>query len=166
MVNRCRNGDRSAMESVYRAYKSPFLNLACRFTGEVSQAEDLIQDIFIKVFTKIKKLKSPEAFNAWAFRIAANTCMSFRRKRVKSSEVSLDDMGHIPVQEESDVLLKKQLENAIAALPAKQKIVFELHDVQGLTHSEIAGIMKSTEGTAKSQLFKARMKIRNFLRGE
>ncbi len=165
-VKKCQNGDTVAMENVYVAYKSSIFGLTCRFIGDPSLAEDLLQDIFIKVFTNIKSLKSPDAFNSWLYRIAVNTCMSFGRKKGRTKEVPLrevEDAGHT---EDSENHVRQQLEQAINMLPPKQKIVFQLHDVQGFTNAEIAKIMRSTEGTAKSQLFKARMKIRNFLRSK
>ena len=163
-VKQCQDGDTGAMENVYMAYKSPVFKLAYRFTGDYYLAEDLLQDIFIKIFTSIKKLRSPDAFNSWLYRIAANTCMSFARKKKKTREVSLkeiEDTGH---SEDGENLVRQQIEKAMEILPPKQKIVFQLHDVQGFTSAEIAKIMKSSEGTAKSQLFKARMKIRKFIR--
>lgn len=163
-VKRCQNGDNEAMEKVYIAFKSSLLNMTYRFTGDSSLAEDLLQDIFIKIFTNIKKLRSLEAFNSWLYRIAFNTCMSFARKKKKTKEVSLKEIENIAHTEDVENSINQQLEQAIKILPPKQKVVFQLHDVEGFTHAEIAKIMKSSEGTAKSQLFKARMKIRNFLR--
>ncbi|MFC1493644.1 RNA polymerase sigma factor [Thermodesulfobacteriota bacterium] len=165
VVNRCQGGDTDAMEKVYIAYKSSLLNLAYRFTRDSSLAEDLLQDIFIKIFINIKKLRFPGAFNSWLYRIAVNTCMSYARKKGKTREVSLEEIENVGSSENSGNQVREQLEQAIKILPPKQKIVFQLHDVEGFTHAEIAKIMKSSEGTAKSQLFKARMKIRNFLRG-
>ena len=152
------------MEMVYINYKTPLFNLAYRFAGNYSSAEDLLQDIFIKIFTKIDRLRSPEAFNSWLYRIAINTCMSFARKKGKAKEVSLDEIDNAGHSQYDKHPFKGELEYAIQILPPKQKSVFLLHDVQGYTHIEIAEIMKLTEGTSKSQLFKARMKIRNHLR--
>ena len=166
LVRSCQKGDTGAMENVYVAYKSSIFKLARRFTGDSSLAEDLLQDIFIKIFTNIKKLRSPEAFNSWLYRIAVNSCMSFARKKKKIKEISLKEIENTGHSEDDRNHARQQLEQAIDILPPKQKIVFQLHDVQGFTNTEIAKIMKSTEGTAKSQLFKARMKIRNFLRSK
>ena len=97
LVRRCQDGNTDAMESVYNTYKQSFLNLAYRFTGDRFLAEDLLQDIFIKIFLNIKKLKSPEAFKSWIYRIAVNTCMSSKQKKVKAREVSLEvveNSGH------------------------------------------------------------------------
>ena len=90
--------------------------------------------------------------------------MSFVRKKGKAKEVSLDEIDNARHPEYDENPVKRDLEYAIQILPPKQKSVFLLHDVQGYTHIEIAEIMKLTEGTSKSQLFKARMKIRNHLR--
>ena len=166
-VKQCQNGDTEAMENIYIAYKSSLFNLIYRFTGDFSLAEDLLQDIFVKVFTNIKGLRSPDAFNSWLYRITINACMSFGRKKGKRKEVPINELektGHGHIDNDKNQI-RQQLEQAIAILPPKQKIVFQLHDVQGYTNAEIAGIMRCSEGTAKSQLFKARMKIRNFLRG-
>lgn len=94
-VESCQNGDTEAMGNLYNAYKSPPLKLAYRFTKDFSLAEDVIQDIFTNIFTDIKKLKSPEALNGWLYRIAVNTCMSFARKRRKTKEVSLEEVGNM-----------------------------------------------------------------------
>lgn len=165
-VRQCQNGDTAAMEHIYNAYKSSLLNLAYRFTRDFSLSEDLLQDIFLKIFTNINKLRSPEAFNSWLYRIAVNTCMSFARKKVKIKEVSLVEIGDVGNPENDDNQVRLQLESAMDILPPKQKIVFHLHDVQGFKNTEIANIMRCTEGTVKSQLFKARMKIRKFLRSK
>ena len=164
VVKRCQDGDTEAMEYVYTAFKSSILNLTYRISGDSFMAEDLLQDIFIKIFINIKRLRSPEAFISWLYRIAVNTCMSFARKKVKRNENSIDRIEDTVHSEDGDPLIRQQLEQAVKTLPPKQKIVFQLHDVEGFTHSEIAEIMKSSEGTAKSQLFKARVKIRDFLR--
>lgn len=164
VIRRCQDGDTEAMEMVYIGYKSSLFNLAYRFIGNYSSAEDLTQDIFITIFTHIDRLRFPEAFNSWLYRIAVNTCMSFARKKGKAKEVSFHEMENTNHSEDDENPIKGHLEQAITILPPKQKTVFLLHDVQGFTHDEIAQIMKSSEGTSKSQLFKARMKIRNYLR--
>lgn len=164
IVKRCQNGDTRAMEMVYKGYKSPFFNLAYRFAGDYSSSNDLLQDIFINIFTHIDELRAPEAFSAWMYRIAINTCKTFARKKRKAKEVSLDEIENTHYTKEADHPMRQHLEQAIEKLPLKQKTVFLLHDVQGFTHTEIARIAKLSEGTSKSQLFKARMKIKDSLR--
>jgi RNA polymerase sigma-70 factor (ECF subfamily) len=164
VVRRCQDGDTQAMEMVYMGYKSPLFNLAYRFARDYSSSKDLLQDIFINIFINIDSLRAPEAFNSWLYRIAINTCISFVRQKRKANEVSLDEIENTHFSEEVDHPMRQQLEQAVKILPIKQKTVFLLHDVQGFTHTEIAQMTQFSEGTSKSQLFKARMKIRDYLR--
>lgn len=164
VVRRCQDGDTQAMELVYMGYKSPLFNLAYRYAGNYSWSKDLLQDIFINIFTHINSLRAPEAFNSWLYRIAINTCISFVRQNRKSNEVPLNEIKNTHYSEEVDHPMRQHLEKAVNILPLKQKTVFLLHDVQGFTHTEIAEMTKFSEGTSKSQLFKARMKIKDYLR--
>ena len=163
VVKRCQDGDTKAMEAVYNGYKSSLFNLAYRFSRNHTLAEDLLQDIFIKIFSQIKKLRSTDNFQSWMYRIAINTCISFTRKKGFTKEVPLNDIEEMCSHEDDNSFVRKYLEQAIYLLPPKQKAIFLLHDVQGFTHAEIAGMMKLREGTIKSQLFKARMKLREYL---
>lgn len=163
VLRECLDGDTGAMERIYIAYKRPLYNLAYRFTYPHSGAEDLLQEIFIKILRNIHRLKKPGAFDAWIYRIAINTCISFSRKRQVIEEEYLDEEGYVTGSNGGDHDIRLNLEPAVRKLPAKQRAVFILYDVQGFSHREIAGMMKWTEGTSKSQLFKARMKLRNLL---
>ncbi|RJQ85945.1 MAG: RNA polymerase sigma factor [Desulfobacteraceae bacterium] len=166
LVKRCQDGDSNAMETVYNHYKSPLFNLAYRFAKNYAASKDLLQDIFINIFSHIDGLRTPEAFNGWLYRVAINSCISFVRQKRKVHEVSLDEIENTICAEDVHSPMRQQLEEAVGTLPIKQKTVFLLHDVQGFTHAEIAGMTRLTEGTSKSQLFKARMKIRNYLRSK
>ena len=163
VVKRCQDGDTKAMETVYRGYKSSLFNLAYRFSRNQASAEDLLQEIFIKVFSKIKILRSPEDLKSWMYRIAINTCISFTRKKRHTKEVPLNHIEEVYGHEDDSPFVRRYLEWAVHLLPPKQKSIFLLHDVQGFTHEEIAGIMKLSSGTSKSQLSKARMKLREYL---
>lgn len=163
VLRECLGGDTGAMEKIYIAYKTPLYNLAYRFTHVNAEAEDLLQEIFIKVFRNIHRLKKYGAFDAWVYRIAVNTCIGFSRKRKMIEEPYLDEGEYSSGSDGSDHPIRMDLERAVKRLPAKQRAVFILHDVEGFSHIEIAGIMKWAEGTSKSQLFKARMKLRNHL---
>ena len=169
LLKRSQDGDTTAMETIYLKFKGAFFNLAYRYGGDRATAEDLLQDIFIKIFTHIQDVRSPEMFPGWAFRIALNSCYShLREKKSKSGRtVSLTDMGEMigfvdPERTGSD--LRKPLQDAIAGLSRRLKEIFLLHDVQGFKHEEIASMLRLSVGTSKSQLFKARMRIREYLR--
>ncbi len=165
-VNRSRAGDHQAMELLYQHFRSPFFGLAYRYTYNAAVSEDLLQDIFVKIFSHVHELDNDAAFTGWAYKIAVNTCLSYLRhkKAVLTKQVALEDApglsyGDQDVQHEK--MLQHQLEGAMQGLSSKLKSVFILHDIQGFKHAEIAQILGCSVGTSKSQLFKARMKLRN-----
>lgn len=167
-VSRSRAGDHEAMERLYQHFRSPFLGLAYRYTYNTTVSEDLLQDIFVKIFSHVHELDNDTAFTGWAYKIAVNTCLSFLRhkKAVLSKQITLDDVpglssGNRDVQHED--MLQHQLEGAMQDLSPKLKSVFILHDIQGFKHEEIAQILGCSIGTSKSQLFKARMKLKKRL---
>jgi RNA polymerase sigma-70 factor (ECF subfamily) len=166
LIRRCQDGDSAAMQSLYERYKRQIFNLAYRYTYNRASAEDLLHDIFIKVFDQLHKLDTTQAFQGWLYRVAVNTCLSYLRSRrspVKNT-VSFTDAAFLePSQYDNKSLVKSALDAAINELPMKLKSVVLLHDVQGHKHQEIAEIMGWSVGTSKSQLFKARMKIRKIL---
>lgn len=168
LVRRSREGDSHSMGLLYEQFKGRMFSLAYRYTYNAASAEDLLQDIFIRVFTHIETLDKDETFAGWMYRIAVNTCLSYLRsnKKVLQQSVPLSSIEYTvgeDTQSVSEKMLEKPLEEAIQSLPTKLKSVFLLHDVQGFKHREIAQILGCTVGTSKSQLFKARMKIRKKL---
>lgn len=171
MIRRCREGDNLAMEQVYERLKGPFFGLVFRYTRDRASAEDVLQDVFIKIFTNLNNLDKDEAFLGWAYRIAVNTGLSHVRhhKMLLRKSVPMNGINHTLGDSEAENrenLLKKSLEKALDTLTLKLKSVFILHDVQGFKHHEIAQMMGCSVGTSKSQLFKARKKIRNILQKE
>jgi RNA polymerase sigma-70 factor (ECF subfamily) len=168
LVNLCRTGDIQAMSTLYENFKAPLFSLAFRYTYNFAEAEDLIQDIFIKVFTHLHALDEDKAFIGWFYRISVNTCISYLRSHKKKFQktISLEEVHHTLSDGSAgseDRAENKLLEEAIQSLPARLKSVFLLHDVQGFKHREIADILGCSAGTSKSQLFKARMKMRKYL---
>lgn len=167
-VKRIRQGDNQAMEAVYGQLKSSFFGIAYRYTYNSAAAEDILQDIFIKIFTNIKELDKDEAFVGWAYRIAVNTCLSYLRSKKSTLNKTVPfDEAEAYIKREDDTkhekMLHLPLDEAIRNLSNKLKSVFMLHDMQGFKHEEIAQILGCSVGTSKSQLFKARMKIRKHL---
>jgi len=167
-VRRSREGDSQAMELLYGRFKSSFFGLAYRYTYNATAAEDILQDVFIKIFTHIHELDSDEAFVGWAYRIAVNTCLSYLRshKHIVGKTVPFDmvegmarDLG----APDHEGMFDRTLEEALQDLSMKLRSVFVLHDIQGFKHEEVAQILGCSVGTSKSQLFKARMKIRQRL---
>jgi RNA polymerase sigma-70 factor (ECF subfamily) len=168
LVSKSRQGDLRSMEILYGHFKSSLFSLAYRYTYNFAVAEDLLQDIFVKVFTNLHTLDEDRAFTGWMYRVAVNTCLSYvrSRKRVLQKTVPLEDVEAYFSDVSSDDVEKtanKPLEEAIQSLPAKLRSAFILHDVQGFKHREVAQMMGCSVGTSKSQLFKARKKIRKYL---
>lgn len=169
LVTRGREGDLAAMESIYEMFKGPVFGLVYRYAQNRTVAEDLLQDVFLKVFSHMRRVRDSATFPGWIFRIALNTAYShLRQKRVQTEKlVPLGDMeGRIeePGAEPVERDLRGPLEEAIEALAPRLRSVFVLHDVQGYKHEEIARTLGCAVGTSKSQLFKARFRIREHLR--
>lgn len=168
LVRRSREGDSQSMGLLYEQFKGRMFSLAYRYTYNAASAEDLLQEIFIRVFTHLETLDKDDAFAGWMYRIAVNTCLSYLRsnKKMMQQSVPLSSIEYTvgeSTQNISEKMLEKPLDEAIQSLSTKLKSVFLLHDVQGFKHKEIAQMLGCTVGTSKSQLFKARMKIRQKL---
>jgi RNA polymerase sigma-70 factor (ECF subfamily) len=171
IIRRGREGDIQALEAIYKQFNRPLFNLAYRYTYNSEVAEDLLQDIFIKVFSHIQDVRNEETFVGWIYRIAINTCYSYLRRKKSQLQrtIPLNEVEGIiegKTNESGDTIMKKSLDDAIRNLPDKMKSVFLLHDVQGFKHREIARMLGCSMGTSKSQLSKARMKIREHLKNK
>jgi RNA polymerase sigma-70 factor (ECF subfamily) len=169
LIKRSKQGDTGAMEKIYEHYKRPLFGLAYRYTSDRHSAEDLLQDIFVKVFSHLGEVDRDETFVAWMYRIAINTCYSYLRSRrsrdVRSVRLSeIEGTKEEAVSDRHEESLAGPVEEALGTLPEKLRAVFVLHDVEGHTHEEIGEMLGFTVGTSKSQLFKARMRIRKFLK--
>lgn len=170
-LQRGKEGDNEALEAIYEHFKRKLFSLAYRYTYNTAAAEDILQDTFIKVFSQLSSVKSSETFTGWLFRVAVNTSLSYLRKNKKhlKQTSSLENMvfeaeGQGDTSHED--MMVSSLEKAMAKLPHGLKSVFLLHDVQGFKHEEVARILGCSVGTSKSQLFKARMKLREILKSK
>jgi RNA polymerase sigma-70 factor (ECF subfamily) len=171
VIRRGREGEIEALEAIYKHFSRPLFNLAYRYTYNREIAEDLLQDIFLKIFSHLQDIRSEETFIGWIYRIAINTCYSYLRQQkgklqrtIPLSEVEGKVGGK--TSESRDEVVKKTLDDAIQILPGRMKSIFLLHDVQGYKHQEISRMLGCSPGTSKSQLFKARMKIREHLKNK
>jgi RNA polymerase sigma-70 factor, ECF subfamily len=168
LLERGKAGDERALEALYEMHKARIYHLACRHTFNPVVAEDLLQDTFVKVFSHLDDVKDPATFPAWLYRVALNTCYSYLRGKKLRAEtmVPLSTIeGRLEEAtydlHEKDV--REPIESAVATLPEKLRKIFILHDVEGFKHGEISRMLGCSVGTSKSQLFKARMKIRRLL---
>lgn len=163
-------GNISAFEVIYQRYHRRTYSLTLRMTNSQTEAEDLTQEVFIQLFRKIGSFRGDSAFSTWLHRLTVNqVLMHFRRRSVKNEKTS--DDGEMPEQTvtgsanpgKMQIVDRIPLKNAIAELPNGYRNVFVLHDVEGYEHEEVAGMLKISVGTSKSQLHKARLKLRGLL---
>ena len=158
-------GNPQAFERLYRSHHGRVYSLALRMAG-VEWAEDLTQEVFIRAWTKLGTFRGDASFGTWLHRLAVNLILSRRETLAKRRQ------RHVPGDGALDRLPARgrrpgvalDLEAAIQRLPEGAKQVFVLYDVEGFPHGEIAKLMKISPGTSKSQLHRARMMMREFLR--
>ena len=164
------SGNIAAFEILYERYHRRTYSLCLRMTGNQTEAEDLTQEVFIQLFRKIGSFRGDSAFSTWLHRLTVNqVLMHFRRRSVKNEKTSED--GEIPEQIvpgtenqlRMPVIDRIALTKAVSELPPGYRNVFILHDVQGYEHEEVARLLKISVGTSKSQLHKARLKLRGLL---
>ena len=163
-------GNIAAFELLYERYHRRTYSLCLRMTSSQTEAEDLTQEVFIQLFRKIGSFRGDSAFSTWLHRLTVNqVLMHFRRRSVKNEKTS--ESGEMPEQTVSGtenprkmpVLDRIALKNAVAQLPPGYRNVFVLHDVEGYEHEEVARLLRISVGTSKSQLHKARLKLRGLL---
>jgi RNA polymerase sigma-70 factor (ECF subfamily) len=164
-------GDGDAFEQIYRRHFRRVYALCLRMLGDPTRAEDLTQDVFINLFNKIGSFRGDSAFTTWLHRMTVNQVLMHFRKASTRSELTTEE-GETPVQivrgtedpNAMPVVDRIALERAVAQLPPGYRTVFVLHDVEGYDHDEIARTLGVSEGTSKSQLHKARLKLRTLIR--
>ena len=175
LIRRAQQGDSEAFATLFHTHKMRIYSLCLRMTNNAAEAEDLAQDAFLQVFRKLATFRGDSALSTWLYRIAVNTVlMHFRRKT--PCRVSLDE----PVRNQDDsrsvrreygtrdgrldsAVTRVALTRAISELPEGYRAIFLLHEVDGYQHREIAQLLGCSVGNSKSQLHKAKLKIRDFL---
>ncbi len=174
LIARAQRGDETAFAEIFERHKRRVYSLCLRMTRVPADAEDLTQEVFLLLFRKISTFRGESAFSTWLHRMVANVAFMHLRRKSRP-QVSLDDVGPSqdePVQHEvgdHDLRLKGcidriTLERAIAKLPPGYRAVYALYELQGYGHQEIAEIMNWSVGNSKSQLHKARRKLRAWIR--
>jgi len=171
LAERCRAQVPGAFDEVYRANAPRLFGLACRMVGRLD-AEDLLQEIFLTAHRKLGLYKGESALATWLFRLATNLCLDHLRSRgVRFSQMSEHLDGDIEANAAGTgailgVVDRLDLERAMVTLTAGCRAIFVLHDVEGLEHKEIAKMLGISDGTSKSQLHKARLRLREALAGQ
>lgn len=170
LVERCRNGDLSAFEEVYRAHAGRLYSVACRMLGNPTDAEDLLQEIFLAAHRKLDSFRGDSALGTWLYRLATNQCLDYLRSRAGRTNQLTDALDDEPELADAGsrgladrAVTRMDLERALTKLPEGCRAAFVLHDIEGLEHREVAEVLGIAEGTSKSQVHKARLRLRALL---
>jgi RNA polymerase sigma-70 factor (ECF subfamily) len=170
LVERCRQGDLAAFEIIYRTHAGRLYSVACRMLGNAADAEDLLQDIFLAAHRKLDSFRGESALGTWLYRLGTNLCLDHLRSRAAKTGQLTDTLDDEPALADAGsrrlddrVIARMDIERALAQLPEGCRTAFVLHDVEGLEHREVAEVLGIAEGTSKSQVHKARLRLRAIL---
>jgi len=173
-IERARQGDADAFEALYDLHKRRVYSLCLRMTANAAEAEDLTQEAFLQLFRKIGTFRGESAFSTWLHRMAVNVVLMRLRKKnlpvvplddpLESEEESSRKEPGAPDQKLAGSVDRMEIQRAVDALPPGYRMIFVLHDVEGYEHNEIATLVGCSIGNSKSQLHKARMKLRDLLK--
>ena len=163
------DGDMTAFEELYKTYHRRVYSLCLRMTRNASEAEDLTQDVFVRLFRKLKTFRGEASFTTWLHRITVNeVLMHFRKAKVRPDRTTEEPPVSVVAGTDNparmSLLDRISLDEAVRELPPGYRAVFVLHDVEGYEHRQIGLMLGCAIGTSKSQLHKARMRLRQLLR--
>jgi len=164
IIKGCQKGKPASQKVLYDLFAPKMYGVCLQYCQDRTEAEDCLQEGFIKVFTNIKKYRFEGSFEGWVRRIMVNTTIeSFRKKKPETSleDVTLVKLEDEPVEEEAASISEDDIFEMINELPPKYKMVFNLYAIEGFSHKEIAKILDISEGTSKSNLSRARNWIKN-----
>ena len=171
VVEKAKNGDITALAELYTLYKTPVYNLCLRLRRDVVDAEDLMQEVFLQMYRKLNSFRGEAAFGSWLYRVATNVIMMHLRKRhveirLDESELqNLERTSQSGIRDRSDPIERIALLRALCGLSKNRRTLILLHDLKGLSHSEVAQCLGVTTSTSKARLYQAHRKLRESLGG-
>src|SRR4051812_24513159 len=170
LVARCRDGDLGAFEELYRAHAGRLHSLAYRMLGNAADAEDLLQEIFLSAHRKLDSFRGDAALGTWLYRLAMNQILDHVRSRAARTGQLTDGLDDATLLADAGghrladrAIVRIDLQRALAELPEGCRAAFVLHDVAGVEHREVSEVLGIAEGTSKSQVHKARLRLRALL---
>ena len=171
LVDRCRRGELGAFETLYRQHSGRLFSLAVRMLGNPADAEDLLQEIFLTAHRKLESFRGDSALGTWLYRLAMNQILDHVRSRAARTGQMTDGLDDATLLADASghrladrAIARLDRERALAELPEGCRAAFVLHDVEGLEHREVSEVLGIAEGTSKSQVHKARLRLRGLLR--
>jgi RNA polymerase sigma factor (sigma-70 family) len=172
IIRRVRAGDTDAFGLLVDEYQKNVYNLALRMTGSPEDAQDMSQEAFIKAYNSLSSFRGESKFSVWLYRIVSNVCLDFLRSRSKNQAMSLNvelddgeteldipDLRCLPEDELERALTRQAVRDGLEALPADQRQILLLREIEGFSYEEICRILALEEGTVKSRIFRARKNL-------
>jgi RNA polymerase sigma factor (sigma-70 family) len=165
LVERCREGDRRAQFELYQLYAKPMLNVSMRIVNDRFEAEDVLQECFVKAFSSLEKFRGDSSFGSWFKRIVVNGSINFVRKKkiqfdqIEDHQIAIEDEEYI----EDITYTVQDIKDGMARLPNGYRVIFTLFMFEKMSHRDIADQMGITESTSKSQLNRAKKKLRTLI---
>ena len=170
LAQRCGQGDPDAFEQLYRAHAGRLYTLIVRMVASAETAEDLLQEVFLNAYRKVNLFRGDSSLGTWLYRMAVNHCLDYlrgRQSKMARTTDSLDEEGMAEPASSTPLVAsainRLDLERAIEQLPDGCRTAFVLHDVEGFAHHEVGAMLGISEGTSKSQVHKARFRLRSML---
>lgn len=166
VVEGCKNGQASAQKQLFENYYGLAKRICIRYAGSSDEVDEMVNDGFLKIFSKIGLYDSSQSFEAWFRTVVVRTCIDYYRKN--SPKVTLVDISTGPQIESDDYLVERlsaeEILELVQKLPPSYRTVFSLFVVEGYSHAEIAELLGINEGTSRSNLAKARMKLQEWVK--
>lgn len=170
LVARCRQGELGAFEELYLTHSGRLFSLAVRMLGNPADAEDQLQEVFLAAHRKLDSFRGESALGTWLYRLAMNQILDYVRSRAARTGQMTDGLDDASVVVDArsrrmaeGTIDRIDLERAVAELPEGCRAAFVLHDIEGLEHREVSEVLGIAEGTSKSQVHKARLRLRGLL---
>lgn len=163
LLEACQRGSEDAFRQLFDRYHKGVLHLALAFSGNIQDAEDITQEVFVKVFRKIASFRRASSFYTWVYRITVNVCLDENRKRQRRQKHHAKVLDEHDLHEQGDSSYQEILRLALRRMKPKLRTVIILNHLQGLSHKEVAEIVGCAEGTVSSRLNRARTQLKKIL---
>ena len=167
IIQAARSGDLAAFEALMRRHERQVLATALRLLGDMADAQDASQEVFLRVYRNLGKLERTDAFTGWLYKVTVNACRDLRRKRPSAAPV--EEVGELisgaadPLEAAGQTERRRALDLSLRMLPERERAAVVLRDLEGLSTKEVARAMGSSEATVRSQISQARAKMKSFL---
>lgn len=168
VLPRAKNGDSAAFDELMRSHQRQVLAVAMRMTGNLDDAQDIAQDVFVRLYRNLRSLPDEDAVGRWLYRVTVNACTDASRRKRPERVLPLIELPSSEADPEAAMRSaeqKEKLQEALTQLGERERAALVLRDMEGLSTAEVAGVLGVAEATVRVQISKARLKLRDLLRG-